>query len=64
VSLTAEEREYYEKQSVEETRRLDLEFEREFWSGLMGYYIEQGKSIASAAQLADEALACYRERFQ
>lgn len=61
---TVEERDYYEKQRMEEARLQDRDFERELWAGMMGYFVEEGKSIDAAANLADDVLNKYKERFQ
>jgi hypothetical protein len=65
MPLNKEEQEYYETQRVEQERREDFEYEREFWTNVMlAILSESDATIKKAVEQADEALRLYRERFQ
>lgn len=60
-----EDRDYYERQRLDQERRSDVESEREFWVNVMLSCLgENGASVKHAVAQADEAMRLYKERFQ
>lgn len=59
-----EQREYFERQRLEQERRDDVLEERAFWANAFFSVFDDTPVVSTAADKADAALAMYRQRFQ